>query len=157
MAQPVDHGSAPVAQPVDHGVIRNRLSRWIRRPPLTCVNRSDPRGDEVDQVGIEADPRRPRAGDSGGDPRGESGWFTVSRGLDEPVDQWLLPRGGSPGDHEPVQEVIREANHDVDQAREPRPSRELIRPSHGSAAAEDRLAELARQTAGRWAVTPMKI
>ena len=74
-------------------------------------------------------------------------WFTVSRGSDEPVDQWLSHEADHPADHEPVQEVIREANHDVDQAREPRPSREPIRPSHGSAAAEDRLAELARQTA----------
>ncbi|HNP58619.1 MAG TPA: hypothetical protein PK331_16650 [Gordonia sp. (in: high G+C Gram-positive bacteria)] len=149
VAQPVDHGSAPVAQPVDHGVIREPA-----QPVDQAAHPSDLRepevireGDEVDQVGIEPIPADLEQVIQEVIREANREWFTVSRGSDEPVDQWLSHEADHPADHEPVQEVIREANHDVDQAREPRPSREPIRPSHGSAAAEDRLAELARQTA----------
>ncbi|MDV6312099.1 hypothetical protein R3Q15_09410 [Gordonia amicalis] len=149
VAQPVDHGSAPVTQPVDHGVIREP-ARPVDRAAHTCDLREPEvirEGDEADQVGIEPIPADLEQVIQEVIREANREWFTVSRGSDEPVDQWLSHEADHPADHEPVQEVIREANHDVDQAREPRPSREPIRPSHGSAAAEDRLAELARQTA----------
>ncbi|MGP3707047.1 hypothetical protein [Gordonia paraffinivorans] len=149
VAQLAARGSAPVAQPVDHGVIREPA-----RPVVQAAHTSDLRepqvireGDEADQMFVELIPADLEQVIQEVIHEANQEWFTVSRDSDEPADQWLSHEADHPADHAPVQEVIREANHDVDQAREPRPSREPIRPSHGSAAAEDRLAELARQTA----------
>lgn len=121
VAQFVDRGSAPVAQPVDHGVIREPA-----RPVVQAAHTSDLRepevireGDEADQMGVEPIPADLEQVIQEVIREANQEWFTVSRGSDEPADR----------------------------ISEPRPSREPSQPSYGSVAAEDRLAELARQTA----------